>query len=552
LSTTPGPTGPTGPIGAPSTVTGPTGSQGPTGPTGPTGAASTVEGPRGTVGATGSTGPTGPTGPQGPTGAIAPSANTPPANPAPGQTWFDTETGAVYVYYDAYWVEIGTSEFGGATGPTGATGSQGPTGPTGASGTNGIDGIDGEDGAPGAASTVPGPQGPTGATGATGPQGLQGFGSTAKGSFNTYEEFAAGPGATSGAVGDFYIIVNEDTIYIYTDDNGWVDGGALVGATGPTGAVSTEPSTVPGPQGPTGPTGPVSTEPSTVPGPTGPTGATGAASNVTGPIGPTGPTGTQGPKGGVTYQIVSDGSQYTVIGDSNPLPTLVVIRGQRFYFDVSGVTSDNPFALRLSSQSTSTVPGTINNNPVLGSFGSNAATIIYDVAVTGGPSQLIYQDVSDPNIQGTIVVVEPGGPTGPTGATGPQGAPTSSNYNTVWQGVTYTGTQPGRYIRSGNLVQFSVRLAATNVSVFNGGAYSFTLPFLPTGEASYTFTGSAVIGANTYVIHAIVSEGSSIVPFFTQNSNGLRTAMTASSPATFNSTSNVIYISGVYEAVPLV
>jgi hypothetical protein len=87
----------------------------------------------------------------------------PPSSPVAGDVWFDTENGAVFVYYDSYWVEVGTSEFGGATGPTGL---QGPTGATGATGDTGPTGAD---------STVTGPTGATGAsiTGPTGPANFE-------------------------------------------------------------------------------------------------------------------------------------------------------------------------------------------------------------------------------------------------------------------------------------------------------------------------------------------------------------------------------------------
>ena len=46
---------------------------------------------------------------------------TPPASPNAGDAWFDSSSGAVYVYYDNYWVEVGASPIG-PTGPTGPTG----------------------------------------------------------------------------------------------------------------------------------------------------------------------------------------------------------------------------------------------------------------------------------------------------------------------------------------------------------------------------------------------------------------------------------------------
>ena len=81
--------------------------------------------PTGPTGATGLTGATGPTGATGSAGQFTAQANTPPASPIAGDAWFNTEDGAVYIYYDSYWVEVGTTEFGGATGPTGPAGGAG-------------------------------------------------------------------------------------------------------------------------------------------------------------------------------------------------------------------------------------------------------------------------------------------------------------------------------------------------------------------------------------------------------------------------------------------
>lgn len=120
-----GDTGPTGPTG----VLGPTGAQGDVGPTGPTGSQgiqgevgstgptgeSGPTGPTGAVGATGSIGATGPSGSTGPTGAdgkITINQSTPPASPYEGQLWFDSETIKTFVYYDSYWIEVGSSEVG--------------------------------------------------------------------------------------------------------------------------------------------------------------------------------------------------------------------------------------------------------------------------------------------------------------------------------------------------------------------------------------------------------------------------------------------------------
>lgn len=91
----PGPPGPPGPTGADSTVPGPPGPQGdpgPTGPTGATGAASTVPGPTGPQGVKGDTGPMG--------GQVMYIGDGPPASPVVGQTWWESDTGNSFIYYD--------------------------------------------------------------------------------------------------------------------------------------------------------------------------------------------------------------------------------------------------------------------------------------------------------------------------------------------------------------------------------------------------------------------------------------------------------------------
>lgn len=509
-----------------STVVGPTGPTGPTGPLGPTGPI----------------GPTGPTGPTGPQGEFAPASTTPPGSPDPGDTWFDTETGAVYVYYDGFWVEVGTSEFGGATGPTG------PTGPAGA------DGTDGATGPTGADSTVTGPTGPLGPTGSTGPTGPQGLGSTAKGFYQSYADFLAGAGGSAGEVGDFYVIYDEDTIFIYTEDNGWIEAGPLIGPTGPTGAtgpVSTEPSTVPGPTGPTGPTG----ADSTVTGPTGPSGPTGPTGPIsTEPSTVPGPTGPTGPKGGVSYIVSSNGSTYSVEGIIDPVPTLTAVRGERLYFDASGVLLTNSVAIRLSSGNTTTVPGTVNNDTVNGrNLTDSNAVIVYDVPLDA-PSQVIYQDVTDFNITGIISIIDKEGPTGPAGPTGPEGSPDSGTFTSTWTGtgLTFVGSPAtGSWIRSGDLVHFRIAVVCSNVSNFGTGQYSLTLPFLPEGSTREVALGTIDNGADEYIIYGAIELGSAFVPLWYAGTNGLKTAVTGSAPISMT-TSTTFYLAGSFIADPAV
>ena len=286
---------------------------GATGPTGSQGAASTV---------------TGPTGPQ---GIFSTVADTPPASADVGDSWFNSATGQIFVYYDSYWVESASSNVGpaGSTGPTGATGPSstvlGPTGPTGSVGPTGPQGNTGPTGPQGlyivgptgpqgvvgvtGAAGATGPQGPvgptgvigaTGATGAqgelgptgaqgnagpTGPTGARGFaGATgAQGATGATGPSVTGATGGTGPTGPSGGPTGPTGATGATGATGSQGEVGLRGATGATGATGSA-STVAGPTGATGPTGPVSTVPSTVPGPVGPTGATGA----TGPTGVTG------------------------------------------------------------------------------------------------------------------------------------------------------------------------------------------------------------------------------------------------------------------------
>lgn len=106
-------------------ATGPTGVSGPPGATGVTGAGVTgATGVSGLQGVTGVTGPSGVTGATGVTGVTGPPqfvGDTAPSSPQVGWQWFDSSTGTQYVFYDGYWVEIGTA-FQGLQGVTGVTG----------------------------------------------------------------------------------------------------------------------------------------------------------------------------------------------------------------------------------------------------------------------------------------------------------------------------------------------------------------------------------------------------------------------------------------------
>jgi hypothetical protein len=109
----------------------------------------------GPPGPAGPPGPPGTTGPPGPPGTDIEISDTPPPSPAHETLWWESDTGALYVFYNdgtsSQWVGIG-----GPPGPSGSAGPKGDPGPT------------------GAASTVPGPPGPQGDPGPQGPIGPAG------------------------------------------------------------------------------------------------------------------------------------------------------------------------------------------------------------------------------------------------------------------------------------------------------------------------------------------------------------------------------------------
>lgn len=119
-----GPTGATGATGAtgdqgPQGIPGDTGPQGVAGPTGATGAQGPqgvkgdtgAKGDKGDTGTTGATGPAGATGAQGAQGNPGPTGpagangvtnigDNPPASPAAGQLWWESDSGQMFIWYD--------------------------------------------------------------------------------------------------------------------------------------------------------------------------------------------------------------------------------------------------------------------------------------------------------------------------------------------------------------------------------------------------------------------------------------------------------------------
>ena len=140
-------------------------------------------------GFTGSRGTTGFTGSKGDIGYTGSRSNsyigtTAPISPAAGDTWWNSDTGRLYVYYNdgntSQWVQESARGPEGYTGSQGAQGPQGTTGFTGSIGAQGPQGTTGFTGSQGAQGSIgftgsQGAQGPQGTTGFTGSQGSIGF-----------------------------------------------------------------------------------------------------------------------------------------------------------------------------------------------------------------------------------------------------------------------------------------------------------------------------------------------------------------------------------------
>jgi hypothetical protein len=234
-----------------------------------------------------------------------------------------------------------------------------------------------------------------------------------------------------------------------------------------------------------------------------------------------------------------------LVGDN---PDLTAVRGEKMYFDVSAVLVTNSLALRLTSGSTTAVPGTINNSTTAGrNLSSTDKVIVYDVPFTA-PSSIVYQDVTDLSIGGNINVVDKIGPTGATGVTGPSGTPDVINYSPVWggTGLTFVGSPAGgTYVKYGQEVLVNLNVNMTNVSGFGSGQYTISLPVLPQDGREVIIPGTVTVGGTSYHIVGVAPAGSAIMSLWFMGTNGLRTAMTGAAPISLT-TSGVIYLNGSF------
>jgi hypothetical protein len=112
-----------------------------------------------------------------------------------------------------------------------------------------------------------------------------------------------------------------------------------------------------------------------------------------------------GAAGGSTFEVINSGFNYAVSGYvDTTYPTLTLVRGELYYFDISGVSPSHPFALRLSDQDTTQVPGTTNNDPENGIYGTS--TTIEYLVPENAPNSIIYQCTNHSSMIGLIQIID--------------------------------------------------------------------------------------------------------------------------------------------------
>ena len=107
-----------------------------------------------------------------------------------------------------------------------------------------------------------------------------------------------------------------------------------------------------------------------------------------------------------TFVFQNSGFNYSVTGYVGNFPALTLVRGQLYNFNFTNVTSSHPIALRLSSGSTTAVPGTTGNNATSGVYGNGTVSTIVAYQVPfDAPSTIYYQCVYHSGMIGTINIV---------------------------------------------------------------------------------------------------------------------------------------------------
>lgn len=110
-----------------------------------------------------------------------------------------------------------------------------------------------------------------------------------------------------------------------------------------------------------------------------------------------------------TYTFSSSGTDYFVSASpASPDPTMTLIKGRRYRFDVGLVNDAQPIAFRESDQVTNQIIGMTNNDPVSGRSASSTSTYIFYTVPPNPPySSIIYQSVNTPAMGGVINFVDP-------------------------------------------------------------------------------------------------------------------------------------------------
>ena len=210
--------------------------------------------------------------------------------------------------------------------------------------------------------------------------------------------------------------------------------------------------------------------------------------------------GASGSEGGGLFVVTSDGFNYNIAGYSGTFPTITLVRGQLYYFNISGVSASHPFALRLSNGNTSAVPGTTNNDPVSGN--ANTSTLIIYRVPNDAPSSIVYQCTVHSSMIGTINIVNQYGTTLTTGSTYPITSSWSNNATTATSATSANSATSASFASTAsyNLNSISSSYALTASFSLNGGGGGTTL----TTGSSYPITSSWATNAITasYALNA--------------------------------------------------
>jgi hypothetical protein len=198
--------------------------------------------------------------------------------------------------------------------------------------------------------------------------------------------------------------------------------------------------------------------------------------------------GASGSEGGGLFVVTSDGFNYNIAGYSGTFPTITLVRGQLYYFNISGVSASHPFALRLSSGNTSAVPGTTNNDPVSGN--ANTSTLIIYRVPNDAPNSIVYQCTVHSSMIGTINIVNQYGTTLTTGSTYPITSSWSNNATTATSATSATSANSATsasysLTSSYNLNSISSSFASTASYNLNSISSSYAL------TASYAMNGGS-------------------------------------------------------------